>query len=363
MKLHRSKRSHLIRHAAFGVVAVLTLASCDPGWVNPFVGSGTAGTTTVTVPDAQAQLTTPTGVAAPPGGGFYVYDSTACAIYREQGRQTSVFAGTPGTCGNSGDGGAATSATLDNAPSHTGGKTPLHGPGYDLETPLAVGPDGSVYFVELSVASWESDPQGGTSPEYTSQIRRIGTDGVIDTVGDPVVSDPTKFYTAVTVTPGGDVLATIAGASGSTIERIAADGTGTTVLTTDAVIYALAAISDTEVAAETTDAVVRLDLTTGALTATQVPTMGGTMPLAAAPDGTIYAAPAGVNYVVRVTDAGFGLIAGDSTADPGTSAQMGHALHMKFSPTGLALTPHKGLLISSGHVVYRLADPATAPVP
>ena len=85
------------------------------------------------------------------------------------------------------------------------------------------------------------------------------------------------------------------------------------------------------------------------------------MSLAAAPDGTVYVGSATSNQIVQVKpdDSAYSL-AGTVTADPGTTAQMGNGLELNFTPTGLALTPNNGLLISSGHVVYRLQDPAQA---
>jgi len=362
MNAQRPRRHHPIRQVVFGVVALLALTSCDAGWVNPFVGSGTNGTTNATVPDSQAELTTPTGVVAAPGGGFYEYDSTACAIYRESGGETSVFAGTPGTCGNTGDGGPANAATLDNSPStDPATRTILRGPGSDAPTPMTVGPDGSVYFVQISVVGWVDTPGIGSTPEFTSQVRRITPDGTIDTLGTPITDSAIECIAAITTTPSGEVLVATFDASGtSRIEWVQPDGTRTPLATTDTYVYTIAAISDTELAAASFDQVLRIDLATGASTPVGVSTTGLDASVAAAPDGTIYVGSSDSDVVERVTADGVVTIAGDGTPDPANSRQYGQGTDLHLTPTGLALTPGNGLLICSGHVVYRLENPAAA---
>ena len=84
--------------------------------------------------------------------------------------------------------------------------------------------------------------------------------------------------------------------------------------------------------------------------------------IAAAPDGTIYVGLTSSNFIIRISpDDSPTVIAGTGSADPGTTAQSGDGQHLSLTPTGLALTPNDGLLISSGHVVYRLQDPANVP--
>ncbi len=353
---------HPVRHISLVIVTMIALASCDAGWINPFVGNGTAGTTNATVPNAQAQFTYPAGVAARPSDGFYVYDTSACAIYKEASGQTSLFAGTPGTCGNGGDGGAATAATLANDAA-ANGSTPVHGSGSDLSSQLAVGPDGSVYFVQSQVVGSFANPGSGTLPVYTSQIRRIAPDGMISTVGTPIIQSVVTFFTAVTVTPSGTILANVmhASSTSSTIYRINADGTQTAVTTIAKNIVSIAAISDTQIAATDFNGLWRVDLGTGVATSTGY--SGGYLQasIAAAPDGTIYVGSTTTNNVIRIDpDNTETTIAGTGTADPGTTAQTGNGLDLDVTPTGLALTPNNGLLISSGHVVYRLASPKTA---
>lgn len=67
------------------------------------------------------------------------------------------------------------------------------------------------------------------------------------------------------------------------------------------------------------------------------------------------------NQVVRLDpDGTVTPIAGTGNPDPATGRQYGDGLDLDLSPAGLAVTPNNGLLISSGHVVYRLDKPAQA---
>lgn len=68
------------------------------------------------------------------------------------------------------------------------------------------------------------------------------------------------------------------------------------------------------------------------------------------------------NQVARIApDDTVTVIAGTGTADPAAGVQTGAATSLDLTPAGIALTPNGSLLISSGHVVYRLIDPANAP--
>ncbi len=95
-----------------------------------------------------ARVEAPSSVAVGPDGSVYIYEVARFVIRRvgPNGIITTV-AGTSGVRGSSGDGGPATQARLE-----MGGR-------------LAVEPDGSVYIADIS-----------------SRIRRIGTDGIINTV-------------------------------------------------------------------------------------------------------------------------------------------------------------------------------------
>lgn len=355
--------------AVFGILAAALLSACQPGWVNPFVGTGGAGTTTGASDDHAAALTYPTGVVAAPDGGFYVYDSGTCAIYREQAGTTTPIAGIPGTCGGTGDGGAATAATLDNSLAvDPNTEAVLHGPHNDVSTPLALGPDGSVYFVQVSIAGWLSQPGSGLSfPQYSSRIRKIDGEGIITTVGTPITASLTDAFTGLTATPDGTIFAIANhGTSSTDVDQINADGSQTTIATIDGLALGIAAISDTEVAVLTDSAVKRVDLTTGVATTTGYAMTSFAGSIAAAPDGTIYVGSTTGNRIDRISPDNTtaqigGLLTGTDRADPGTTAQIGSGLDLRLTPTGLALTPNHGLLVSSGHVVYRLDNPDAVP--
>lgn len=359
--------SRRIAAVALGAVAALALTSCEAGWVGTVAGDGTAGTTTATVPDAQARFTYPAGVVAIPTGGSYVYDTNACAIYKELNGQISVYAGTPGTCGDHDDvSGSATLANLDNVAAVTVSPlAALHGPGSDESSQITVDPSGNLYFVQSTVTGTVTLPGMTPLPTYASKIRRITPGGTISTVGTPIASSPADLITGVTTTPNGTVLVASVHGSVSHIDSIAPNGTQTLVTSTSKLVVGIAAISDTEVAVLTTSDIARVDLGTGTATSTGVAISQLQGSIAAAPDGTIYVGNNSANTITAIApDNTTRVIGGDGTADPGTGTQSGASLTLHLTPTGLALTPNNGLLISSGHVVYRLADPAhTNPVP
>lgn len=358
--------SRRIRAGVGVAVLALLAAACQPGWVNPFVGTGDGSGTTPGVTEAAnftVSLQQPTSVVAIPGGGFYVYDASACAIYRVMNEASTLYAGTPNSCGFSGDGGPATDAQL---------ATISGGSFSQTKNVLALGPDGTLYF-----AGYDPIAAGG-------MIRRITPDGMI-TSSDSIASPTGGGFSGVTVAPDGTVFASgVAFAGNGSIVRLEADGALTTVYTaTHNVVASLAAVSSSELVFAVHDvfdgatvSLDRLDLTTNTVTATGVlinANIGDAVAVAAAGDGTVYlgadaAAGASItadgvtstNQVVRLRPDGTATpIAGTGEADPGTARQYGIGLSLALSPAGLAVTPHGGLLISSGHVVYRLDRPAT----
>ena len=138
------------RSARLAVVLVATtalLGACQPGWTGPFVGTGD-GTGTVpgetNPPNAQVSLRNPRGVVA------------TCAIYQVAHDTTSVYAGTPGTCGDSGDNGPATAAHLN-------------GQGGITSSELALDASGTLYFVQGTF---------GAGPPY-GRVRSIASNGTI----------------------------------------------------------------------------------------------------------------------------------------------------------------------------------------
>jgi hypothetical protein len=154
-----------------------------------------------------------------------------------------------------------------------------------------------------------------------------------------------------------------------TIHAIATDGTVSTVFTTTtsvltSLVYlgpgSFATVDLDNSVARLSEVLERIDVAAGTITPVPGLSASVTYQLGATADGTIYATTLG-NTVVRVDpDDTVTTIAGTGTADPGTTAQSGVGTELDLSPVALATTPRNGLLIASGHVVYRLQDPAHA---
>ena len=118
------------------------------GTIETFAGTGTAGDSGDGGPATSAQLDEPTGVAVDAAGNVYVADSQNHRI-RRIGLDGTIeaFAGR-GSFGHAGDGGPATSARLT----------------YPFD--VAVDANGVVYVADT----------------FNHRIRRIGTDGIIETI-------------------------------------------------------------------------------------------------------------------------------------------------------------------------------------
>ena len=118
------------------------------GTITTYAGTGTAGTTGDGVAATSAQINSVRGLAVDQAGNLYIAQQTQCRIRKVTSSGViSTFAGT-GTCGTSGDGGAATSATINTS------------------VMLWVGPDSSVY-----LADWGA-----------CRVRQINSAGIISTV-------------------------------------------------------------------------------------------------------------------------------------------------------------------------------------
>ncbi len=329
------------------LVSALILAACDPGWVNPIAGTGGGTGTppaTTPTPEAQVTMTAPGQVAVSPlDDSVYVYDTTECTISRIADGQVTLVAGTTGTCGNTGDGGPALSATIQL--------------GF-----LQVGSDGQIYF------SYGTDT-----------IRRIATDGSIHAVPyvSPIASgaaniagfsvDTAGALTVLqsTLYPGSGPDATLY------VSRIGSDGTQTLVRTAD---NGMSTLEQAIPATATTFAVAQwmfngshgfwfydtLDVATGvntSLTDGNVYTL-----LAASPNGTVYAADD--RYLYRITaDGTTTVIAGNGSTLPGNTRQTGIGTSFPVVATGAAVTRYGGLVFTSGRVVYRLNQPEAIPAP
>jgi RHS repeat-associated protein len=145
-------------HNAYDPVArVLTLGDgtrqtiLSPGFnqvIGTIAGTGTSGFAGDGGPAAQAQLSTPVGVAFGADGSLYVSDAHNERIRKiDRNGIITTIAGT-GQAGFAGDGGPALQAQLD---------TPAS---------LSVGPDGSIFFYDAD----------------NNRVRRITPDGIIKTV-------------------------------------------------------------------------------------------------------------------------------------------------------------------------------------
>lgn len=89
----------------------MNVEAAGPGIITTFAGNGAAGYTGDGGVATSASINTPYGVAANGVGNVYIADFVNCVVRRVTGGTISTFAGN-GSCGDSGDGGLATSAQL-----------------------------------------------------------------------------------------------------------------------------------------------------------------------------------------------------------------------------------------------------------
>ena len=341
--------------AVLGVLA-LVLTACDPGKTTAVAGTGASGNTGDGGAATAATLEQPGSIVALPDGSFDVADDTACVIRHVATDGTiSTIAGT-GTCGYSGDGGPATAAQID----------PQSVEIFAATGHLAADTAGNLYL----------NDSGNT------RIRKIDTTGTITTVADgsdglSSCGGPAGF----TVTPDGTVYV---GCQGE-LAKVLPDGTLEEVLAANAMSLASDADGNLYFDDYYTGFIKELD-TTGTVTnvTNLTSTLGldsyGDLPIATdltiGPDGSLYAAlgptdmvipnpgfytpptvnPADRHVVVRIDAGAPTVIAGTGAADPGTGAQTGYGRELNLDPYGIAIASDGGLLASSGHVVYHLAD-------
>ena len=87
--------------------------ACNPGATTPVAGNGAAGNSGDGGAAIEASMQQPGGLTVLPDGGFVVVDAVACVIRKVDAEgNISTIAGN-GTCGFSGDGGPATSAEIN----------------------------------------------------------------------------------------------------------------------------------------------------------------------------------------------------------------------------------------------------------
>lgn len=104
-------------HAVFTTVCLLFLGSTafaqSSQTISTFAGTGVSGYTGDGGPATSARLSTPIGAAMDSAGNFYVASHQGCIVRKiSSSGIISTFVGT-GTCTSTGDGGAATSATIN----------------------------------------------------------------------------------------------------------------------------------------------------------------------------------------------------------------------------------------------------------
>lgn len=344
-------------------IVVATCVGCDPGWVNPVAGSGDGSGSVPGDPPgvaaADVALGSPWAMTDLGARGYLVYDDDTCMIMLVADGHATRYAGN-GTCGDAGDGGPAADAQLGVVP------TPL-GAG------LQADPDGNVYFVNAP----------------TGNIRRIdAATGTISTA----VADPGGFVFGISAEAGGvitylvNISWTYPVAIGSgewetvvvpTIRRLDATGEHTVAyLSTGAEWTPVGLV---RVGPEhymtfrhnedgTSD---RIDVVDGTVSTTAIAQVGPELiPGAAGADGSVYgvtyydlsAVGFEGNYVFRMhSDGSVDFIAGSGDPDTGTKRQMGAGGDLDLTAKVVAMTRQGNLLIASGHTVYNLVDPATAP--
>lgn len=346
-----------------GVVALA--AACDPGWTSAAVGTGDGSGTvpgSVEVPDADVALDRASSTLDLGARGFLTYDGTGCRLYRTDDGSTTLFAGN-GTCGDSGDGGPATDAsiyvlapsvgfgmqvddqgnvllatftdagdvvirkidpsgTITRVPTQAGLKLDLFG--------IATGDGGLAYLLYSATGE-------GT---FTYEIHEIDDSGVDHLVVSWSGSGGSKMPRGF-VEVGPDHWVVIGGDFFSSGDQVLVDIDHGTVTTTD-LVYPLEL--------GTTDRLVLCDAdAAGNLYGFTLVDVG---------DGYSWYG----NRVVRIRpDGTIDVIAGSGTEDPEISRQMGTGADLDLTAFAVSVTRNGNLLISSGHTVYRMIDAAAAP--
>jgi RHS repeat-associated protein len=185
----------------------------DPsGTITTLAGTGVRGSTGDGGLATLAQIGFLSGIALAPDGSVYFSESTAVGRIRRidpRGIITTIAGGGTPPPGSNGDGGAATAARLS------------------ASNGLTLGPDGSVYTVDL-VQPGVSNPPG---------IRKIGPDGIINNIAAiPGLSNSERY---IAFGPDGKLYATVCCPTNiGTLRLINPEGTTTVVgggvtLTTD----------------------------------------------------------------------------------------------------------------------------------
>ena len=363
----RSRRLALFG-ALIGVVALA--AACDPGWTSAALGTGDGSGTVpgaTSVADAQVALSQPTATLDLGSRGFLTYDRSTCQIFLSHDGQTSLFAGN-GVCGYTGDGGPAPAAQIQLEEPPFGSGMQLESDGTVLlDVYDAVNGNGAIRRIELTgtittvpTVSCDGDLILGMAPGENGSVAYLcyfsvdaddgyergyevhtvdpdGTDHLVSRTSDGISEPPTGF-----VRVGADHWVALGGKDSDSAGQVLVDFDNGTVTTTDLTNASVVASSD----------LILLDSADSA--------------------GNLYGVSMHDTYdshefdgnrVVRIApDGSVAVIAGSGTADPGTSQQLGTAANLNLTATSVSVTQAGNLLISSGHVIYRMLDAAHAPV-
>lgn len=175
----------------------------EGGKLQPFAGSGAAGSDGDGSAAVDATLQSPSAVAAAADGSVYVLDDAAAVVRRVDADGTITTVAGTGTAGFSGDGGPATQAQLDSPQG------------------ISAAPDGTVYIGDVR----------------NRRVRRVGTDGIMSTVagtgtrgytgdGGPATAAELATPQALAIGPGGAVL--VVDGFNNRLRSIDAGGTITT---------------------------------------------------------------------------------------------------------------------------------------
>ncbi len=221
------------------MVAVITLVAtaCDPGKVTPVAGTGASGNTGDGGPATAATFQSPGGIAAIPGGGYYVAEAAACVIRKVDAAGTITTVAGTGTCGNSGDGGPATAAEI-----HVSASLPhaldlagnLYVPDAQTDTIRRIDTAGTITTVDISTAlclnvGFTVVPDGTIYVTCRTSVQQIATDGTVTTIYSGEIWGLTSDQSGILY------ISTLDPSTGSVVGTLTSDGTFTPIVNFSAV--------------------------------------------------------------------------------------------------------------------------------
>ncbi|MGH9280688.1 MAG: TIR domain-containing protein [Acidimicrobiales bacterium] len=281
----RSWQGAVAAAMALALVAVVTAAVASGGKREP----------SIPTPRGPAQFGRPAGVALDAGGSLYVADAQEDVVKRIKPDGTITTVAGTGETGSAGDGGPATSATLD--------------------TPGALAVDGSG---NLYIAEDASEGHGG--------IRKVSPDGIITSVQVRSPGVARLLVRAMVAAPDNSLVV----ATDREVLRIIPDGS----------LVAVTGSASTGYAGDG-----------GPATSAKLDDVRG---LAVAGDGDIYIADAGNNRVRKVADGKITTVAG--TGSPKASGDGGPAVEAGVTtPVAVATGEDGSVFIATSDQVRRVA--------